>query len=99
MAEYIERDKIVKWLRRVARLLKATENHKGKTKLIGQIIDHINKTSLAEVVEVFHGEWLICADGYYPYCSRCGKEPKNGELTNYYPDCGARMDGADVQNT
>ena len=39
-----------------------------------------------------HGQWLINPDGWYPYCSECHYEPKNGELTKFCPDCGARMD-------
>ena len=37
------------------------------------------------------GEWKINSDGYYPYCSRCGKEPKNGVMTDFCPNCGADM--------
>ena len=35
--------------------------------------------------------WLINSDGYYPYCSACMAEPENGEMTDYCPSCGARM--------
>lgn len=38
------------------------------------------------------GKWLICSDGYYPYCSVCRHEPVRGEMTNYCPQCGAKMD-------
>lgn len=37
------------------------------------------------------GEWKICCDGWYPYCSECGNEPKNGIMSNFCPDCGADM--------
>lgn len=39
------------------------------------------------------GEWKINCDGYYPYCSNCGCEPKNGVMSNFCPDCGANMKG------
>lgn len=42
---------------------------------------------------VVHARWIICSDGYYPYCSACKAEPKSRELTNYCPNCGAKMDG------
>lgn len=45
----------------------------------------------ADVQEVKHGEWIISSDGYYPYCSNCKNEPKNGIMSNYCPICGARM--------
>ena len=47
----------------------------------------------AELVE--HGEWLICSDGYYPYCSKCKNEPQGRVMTDYCPNCGAKMDGGD----
>lgn len=48
------------------------------------------------VAPVRSGEWLICCDGYYPYCSKCGEEPyraNNRNLPKFCPNCGARMDG------
>ena len=39
-----------------------------------------------------NAQWYINPDGWYPYCSRCGAEPKNGETTKYCPTCGAPMD-------
>lgn len=39
------------------------------------------------------GHWVICSDGYYPYCSECKHEPKSGIMTKYCPDCGAKMEG------
>lgn len=39
------------------------------------------------------GKWLINSDGYYPYCSECNAEPKSGEMTNFCPKCGAKMEG------
>ena len=84
MAEYIELDA----------LLEKIEGATGIGSMASGLLRRlVERVPTADVVEVLHGEWLICADGYYPYCSRCGKEPKNGELTNYCPDCGARMDG------
>jgi Zn finger protein HypA/HybF involved in hydrogenase expression len=40
---------------------------------------------------VKHGEWKICCDGWYPYCSECGEESKVNNMTNYCPNCGADM--------
>lgn len=45
----------------------------------------------ADVAPVVHAKWIICSDGYYPYCSNCRKEPKGG-MSNYCPYCGAKMD-------
>ena len=36
-------------------------------------------------------EWIICSDGYYPYCSRCGEEPVERKMTDFCSHCGASM--------
>lgn len=35
--------------------------------------------------------WIICCDGYYPFCSVCGEEPPGREMSKYCPNCGRRM--------
>lgn len=50
----------------------------------------------ANVEEVIHAKWEINCDGYYPYCSHCKTEPKNGVMSKRCPECGARMDGGKV---
>ena len=44
------------------------------------------------------GHWIICSDGYYPYCSECKHEPKSGIMTKYCPNCGAYMKGENNEN-
>ena len=67
---------------------------KSVRKLILNIINYgkdehykIDPESLKE-----HARWEISLDGYYPYCSKCNEEPKNGVMSNYCPNCGAKMD-------
>lgn len=55
-------------------------------------IREVDLVPTADVEEVKHGQWIICSDGYYPYCSNCKTEPKSRILTKYCPDCGAKMD-------
>ncbi len=43
--------------------------------------------------EVIHAKREISSNGYYPYCSHCKTEPKNGVMSKYCPECGAKMDG------
>ena len=38
------------------------------------------------------GQWLINSDGYYPYCSICKNEPQGRIMTDYCPNCGAKME-------
>ena len=51
---------------------------------------YINNT---DVQPVKHGRWIINSDGYYPQCSECMNEPQSRIMTNFCPNCGARMDG------
>lgn len=44
-----------------------------------------------EVEQEIHAHWEINPDGYYPYCSNCKTEPKGREMTDYCPNCGAKM--------
>lgn len=57
------------------------------------IEDIINDIPAADVQEVRHGKWEIDCNGYYPYCSNCKEEPDSGVMSDYCPNCGARMDG------
>lgn len=52
----------------------------------------------ADVPPVLHGDWK----GYFPHCSVCGEEALSRDngilhgayfLTDYCPNCGAKMDG------
>lgn len=60
---------------------------------MSKLQDLENKIEDKEIVEVKHGEWKISSDGYYPYCNNCKTEPKNGVLSKFCPECGAKMDG------
>lgn len=53
----------------------------------------IDEQPTIEVQPVKHARWEICCDGYYPYCSNCKNEPQGREMTDFCPNCGARMDG------
>ena len=50
-----------------------------------------NKLVFIEAEPVKHGKWIISSDGYYPYCSECHFRPEK-YMTNFCPNCGAKMD-------
>lgn len=52
-------------------------------------IDDIDDIPIVDAEPVRHGRWIICSDGYYPYCSECNHWPK--EMTKFCPNCGAKM--------
>lgn len=59
-----------------------------------------------DAVPAVHGRWEVeidhdefWGDMEYYKCSLCGNLELREKETPYCPNCGARMDGADVQNT
>lgn len=69
---------------------------------VDTIIKKVEKIPVAEVTSLAPVEkweitpiakWEICSDGYYPYCSKCKKEPQGRIMTDYCPNCGAWMKG------
>lgn len=87
----IDRDEVLKILRR-----KCSE---GFRDIDGDWVEgSINKSAINEVKNLtvhnnsgLKGHWIICSDGYYPYCSECREEPKGGNMTDFCPNCGADM--------
>ena len=63
---------------------------------VARLQDYINNKLDAAVMLINarnNAKWIISFSGYYPYCSHCKTEPKNGVMSKYCPECGARMDG------
>ena len=52
------------------------------------------KQSTADVVEVRRGKWVY-GEFDIPHCSECGVEVMPNNVSNYCPNCGAKMDGKD----
>lgn len=69
---------------------KMTLTKTNKTRIFGGEI--MDKHEVTVHITPAHGHWIICSDGYYPYCSECNKEPRDGERTKQCPNCGAIMD-------
>ncbi len=70
------------------------EESKGFGRDLAELSDRLAADSSPAV----HGHWIISCDGYYPYCSECTKEPPGKEMTDYCPNCGAKMDGEEGEN-
>ena len=86
--EYIEKKTLSKEISSLTITVggKLIFNDDAKSSVLRVIDEH----PTADVQEVRHGKWIINSDGYYPYCSECGKEPK--EMSEFCPHCGAKMD-------
>lgn len=55
-------------------------------------IDVLQQKLRDENIET-NAEWKINPNGWYPYCSNCGEEPRGGFMTNFCPECGVDMRG------
>lgn len=51
-----------------------------------------SKSIKTEPAEPPTAHWIICSDGYYPYCSNCKTEPKSGIMSKFCPECGRKME-------
>lgn len=87
MARYIDADKLEK------AVLKPSIYDINRDDVIALIAEQ----STTDVEEVKHAKWEINSDGYYPYCSNCYTEPKNGVMSKRCPECGAKMDGGNTE--
>ena len=59
-----------------------------------EFLDDVWDAPTVDAVEVVHGRWdavFEYEDFQYAYCSACGK--RSEYMTNYCPNCGAKMDG------
>lgn len=55
--------------------------------------DEIDAVPTEDVEPVRRGHWIINSDGYYPQCSECMNEPQGRVMTDWCPNCGAKMGG------
>ena len=81
MARYINLDE----------LLNAIDKQNGRLPLwLDEIL--MEDCKVADVAPVRHGHWIECNYGLTFECSEC-KYPTEYNLTDYCPNCGAKMDG------
>ena len=76
-------------------MLRSEHNTTDYGMFLSGIKQAVDEAPAVDAAPVVHARWIICSDGYYPYCSACKAEPRSGALTNYCPNCGAKMDGKD----
>ena len=95
MVEYIEREALAAWLKRIP--LKDLSEGRGLCRVImEEDFKHAIRTLpdgvIADVAPVRHGQWI--EDGDCQVCSECGEEHCWDEYRAAYCDsCGAKMDG------
>lgn len=92
MAEYIEREVVRNAIKALCE--KYNQAYGGNYGGFGEeLAKSIDNMSAADVEPVRRGHWIINSDGYYPQCSECMKEPQGRVMTDWCPNCGAKMKG------
>ena len=61
------------------------------------ICDNIVDDGVVSVEPINHGNWIY---GEYdiPHCSECGNEVMPDKISNYCPNCGAKMEGERISD-
>lgn len=96
--EYIEREALIKTCEEIIQIRwNETTAPVSWSHAYADFIEDIENQPSADVAPVVHSKWEICCDGYYPYCKNCFKEPQGRVMTDYCPNCGAKMDGNKVE--
>ncbi len=109
MAEYIEREELMKFPIRRDRCDKKHANEHFING-IETVMEYAENLPIADVAPVVHGRWIVhkTATGReYTLCGRCNtglanydkgniSEPMDLRGTKYCPSCGAKMDGGDT---
>ena len=100
MARYIDAEEIT---RKILYFYHHTINGGGEHYAYAKALSQIDHTPTADVVEVKHGEWILHFDDLFPVestkeCSVCHEEEFITLCNeNYCPNCGAKMDGGNVE--
>lgn len=102
MAEYIDRDALIEWLKRIP--LKDLSDGLGLCRVIMEddfkkAIKKMPKGIIADVAPVRHGQWIGGkydpeTGDYMEKCSHCGVFSKE-YWKPHCSECGAKMDGVD----
>ena len=90
MKEYIERAALKREL--------APYEENDFSQQMDVILAIVDAQPAADVVEVRHGRWQNGGNGLYDTCSACEKEIYLAIPMNYCPECGALMDGKEVDH-
>ena len=95
MAEYIEREAIIRAVRRQRGPCRSA----AQNQMLDQLEMDIGRIQAADVAPVVHGKWVPSGENPgFLVCSACGDcyvvdEWADGKKWRYCPACGAKMDG------
>lgn len=97
MAEYKDVERLKKQIADFKRAVNSVEPMNsdyltGYISALSVVEGAIAEKPAADVAPVRHGHWIECNYGLTFECSEC-KYPTEYNLTDYCPNCGAKMDG------
>lgn len=95
MAEYIERESIMKF---PIRKDQCDKEHANEHFIFGieSVLEYVENLPAADVAQVMHGRWKYYHKQNKAVCTRCSFErdlDKNFGAAISCPNCGAKMDG------
>ena len=106
MAEYIEREALIRRIKEI-HCAECDSYHGVKCRAcwVDDTLDYIDSEPAADVAPVRHRRWIDAYPDIEPnpmfmqgICSECGFEQGISKYLNYCPNCGAKMDGGDVNS-
>jgi len=94
MSDNIERGAVIEWVESWLNMDRYYHpNGKHSNIPITELYALLKQIPAADVAPVKHGRWIEYIPGRWVYakCSKC--ETVHDVMTNYCPNCGAKMDG------
>ena len=95
MAEYIEREALIEWLKSIP-IIDLSDGRGLCRVIMEKAIKKMPKGTIADVAPVVHGRWIEKEKytfGIMYDCSLCeNRILDNGNPWHYCPNCGAKMD-------
>lgn len=86
MGKQLDRDVLIDHLRR---MMEARQIDRLPKSGYAKAIEDVAGCPTVDAVPVVHGRWID------EHCSECGAYVFHGDVANYCPHCGAKMDGDD----
>lgn len=90
MSDYIKREEITKYLFAREKILYDAREVERQDEVF-RVLQEVLKLHAADVRENRNGQWKTDRDGFYFFCSECGKMGDLAGNWNYCPNCGASM--------
>ena len=85
--EYITKETVLKMLNKIENAVEDGEGYQ-----FNEWVGYVKELPAEEVQPIVHGKWNALGFGFGE-CSVCGDKVGNIFVSNFCPNCGAKMDG------